>query len=270
VENKKMILYILAHIIFSTSALSSEVIAHRGASGYAPENTISAIKKAIELESTFIEIDIHMTSDGHVVVFHDDRLKRTTNGEGFLKEKSLKELKELDAGSWFDAKYLGEKIPTLAEVLKLDFKKSKLIIEVKNVENIYAGIEKKTTEIVNLSSFPNTVIYKSFSSEVLERFNKLDPFRETLYVTIGPLLKWFVIDDWFRFGSIFDYKFVDYIQVHRYLIDKNLVQKSHALGKKIIVWDVHTLEDIHKMQELGVDIIETDYPDRVLPPKIRN
>ena len=110
----------------------------------------------------------------------------------------------------------------------------------------------------------NKIIYKSFGTEVLGRFHKLDSQRELLYVTIGPIFSWLLIDDWLRIGSVFDLKYVDYIQIHRYLINKSLVIKAHKLGKKIIAWDVHKQEHIDKMKNLGVDLIESDFPERVL------
>jgi glycerophosphoryl diester phosphodiesterase len=227
---------------------ATEVIAHRGASGHTPENTISAIKKAIELNSTYVEIDVHLTKDRKVVVFHDDSLARTTNGQGQIGSKTLSELKTLDAGTWFSREFSGEKIPSLAEVLKLNFKSSKLIIEIKNVNNIYDGIEKNILELVKTSSFKNEVIYKSFSSEVLEKIHLIDSRSKILYVTIGPVFGFLVIDDWLRFGSIFDIEYANYIQVHRYLINKKLIQKAHSLNKKIIVWDVHDQDTIQKMK----------------------
>lgn len=248
---------------FISFANSTEIIAHRGASGHAPENTISAILKGVELNSHYIEVDVHMSKDGEIVVFHDDTLKRTTNGNGKIKNKTLSELKQLDAGSWFSKKFFGEKIPTLKEILDLDFQNAKLIIEVKNVNNTYPGIEKKIVELVKKSSFSNQVIYKSFGTEVLERFHKLDPDNETLYVTIGPVLSWFLIDDWLRIGSIYDLDFVNYIQVHRFFIRKHLVIDAHKKNKKIIAWDVHKPDHIQRMKNFNVDIIETDYPERI-------
>lgn len=241
-----------------------ETIAHRGSSGNAPENTIAAIQKAVDQNSNYIEIDVHMSKDGHIIVFHDEKLSRTTNGTGKIKNKTLIELKKLDAGSWFSERYKNEKIPTLKEILELDLKNSVLIIEVKNIDNVYNGIEEKIVKIIKSSPFMGKVIYKSFGTEVLERFHQLDSKREILYVTIGPIFNWLLIDDWLRVGSVFDLKISDYIQVHRYLITNKLIVKAHNLGKKIIAWDVNSQKDINKMVMLGVDIIETDFPERVL------
>ncbi|MBT4790032.1 MAG: glycerophosphodiester phosphodiesterase [Halobacteriovoraceae bacterium] len=247
----------------SYSIFATGVIAHRGASGYAPENTIAAILKAIDLGADYVEIDVHMTADRKIVVFHDEGLERTTNGNGKIHNKTLLHLSTLDAGSWYDKKFAAEKIPTLENILLLDFKKTNLIIEVKNTNNIYNNIEKQIVEIVKESNFNNHLVYKSFGTEVLLRFKELDPKRDLLYVTIGPVLNFLVIDDGLRIGSLFEFDYIKYIQVHRLFMSKSLVKKAHKLNKKIIVWDVQKKSDIKKMKELGVDFIETDFPDYV-------
>src|SRR5688500_16528220 len=94
------------------------VIAHRGASSYAPENTLAAFDLAIEMGARHLELDVHLTRDDHVVVIHDDTVDRTTGGVGPVAEQTLAELKSLDAGSWFGEKFAGQRIPTFAEVLE--------------------------------------------------------------------------------------------------------------------------------------------------------
>ena len=94
------------------------VIAHRGFSGAAPENTLAAFKKAMEVDSDMMELDVRFSKDGQVVVMHDDTLDRTTNGRGKVSDYTLKELKQFDAGSWFAPQFAGEQIPTLVEVLE--------------------------------------------------------------------------------------------------------------------------------------------------------
>lgn len=93
-------------------------IAHRGASGYAPENTFAAFDIAAEMNADFIELDVQLTKDGQIVVIHDDKVDRTTDGSGFVKDFTLKKLQSLDAGSWYGAEFKGERIPLLEEVLK--------------------------------------------------------------------------------------------------------------------------------------------------------
>src|SRR5438105_4409260 len=107
---------LLREIIFTPN--KPLVVAHRGASGAAPENTIAAIRLALEAGADMIEIDVQQTREGEIIVFHDATLGRTTNGRGIVKKKMLSELRELDAGSWFAKKFTGEKIPTLDAVLE--------------------------------------------------------------------------------------------------------------------------------------------------------
>ncbi|MDI9413653.1 MAG: glycerophosphodiester phosphodiesterase family protein [Bacillota bacterium] len=110
------------------------VIAHRGASSLAPENTLAAINKAIELNADLIEIDVHLTRDGHPVVIHDKTVGRTTSGSGKVSRLSLTQLKQLDAGSWFGEHFKGEKIPTLEEVLLICQNRIPLLVELKSTD----------------------------------------------------------------------------------------------------------------------------------------
>ena len=255
--------FLTASILCSMNSWSVEIIAHRGASSITPENTLVSILTAIELNSEFVEIDIHMSRDGHIIAIHDKTVDRTSNGSGPIADMSLKKIKELDAGSWFDPKYKNEKIPTLKEVLELDFKKSKLILEIKNEYDTYPGIEKKVVSILQQSNFKFPTIYKSFSTKVLDRFKKLDSSRPILYCLLGPIIPdFFYIDYWPRLGSFTDYQ-ADYYQLHRYFASKGIINKVHSLDKKVIVWDVHASEDIEDAIAKNVDIIETDYIDRV-------
>ncbi|MBF6634501.1 MAG: glycerophosphodiester phosphodiesterase, partial [Planococcus sp. (in: Bacteria)] len=93
-----------------------KIYAHRGCSGAYPENTLVAFRAAAELPITGVEIDVHLTRDGEIVVIHDEKVNRTTNGKGYVKDKTLKELRELDCGSWYSEEWSGEKIPTLDEI----------------------------------------------------------------------------------------------------------------------------------------------------------
>src|SRR3712207_5048900 len=112
--------------------IDTKIMAHRGAAAYAPENTIAAFTKAIEMKADAIELDIHLSKDDHIVVIHDEKVDRTTNGKGLVMEFTLEELKRLDAGSWFNKEFKNEKIPTLREVLELvAYKNIDLNIEIK-------------------------------------------------------------------------------------------------------------------------------------------
>jgi glycerophosphoryl diester phosphodiesterase len=126
----------------SSSAQLFTIIAHRGASGSAPENTLAAIELAIANKADMIEIDIHQTKDGKLVVIHDDKLDRTTTGKGKINELTLEEIKKHDAGSWFNTSFSNEKVPELKEVLELINGKCKLLIEIKGKPSDYSGLEK--------------------------------------------------------------------------------------------------------------------------------
>ena len=148
------------------------IIAHRGASGLAPENTLAAIKKAIELKADLIEIDVHQTKDSIIVVIHDKKINRTTSGKGRVKDLFYKEIRRYDAGKWFDPKFEGERVPTLEEVLRLVHGQTKLLIEIKGDDNFYPNIEKHVYEILKTYNAQNWCEIHSFYDQVLYNFFK--------------------------------------------------------------------------------------------------
>ena len=251
---------VLFWAISSSSAKSIEIIAHRGASLLAPENTLSAIKLAIQNKAKIIEIDVQMTKDNQIVAIHDESIDRTTNSKGLIKDKVLAQLKIYDAGSWFSTKFKNEKIPSLDEVLNLiRGTEIELILEVKNVNNIYPGIEKTIVDNIKRSGIQNKIYYKSFTPAVLSRFRKLDN-KELIYVTIGEL-PWLnlTIDDGLRFGSIFDILDFDIIQLHHYFSFESVLEKAKKFNKKIILWDIQSKEIFEKYKNKKIDYIETDH-----------
>lgn len=154
---------------------TTKILAHRGASGYTPENTISSFKKALELGFDGIELDVHLSKDGHLIVMHDEKVDRTTNGKGSILSYTLKELKELDAGSWFDTKFKGEKIPTLNEVLELIKGKDILLnVEIKAGYRYYAAIEEKLLSLLEKYNYLDKSIISSFDHYSLVRLKELN------------------------------------------------------------------------------------------------
>ena len=153
------------------------IIAHRGASAYYPENTIASFKGAIAMGANMVELDVQMTLDGEVVVFHDEEIKRCTNGRGRIADYALVSLKKLDAGSWFDKKFRGAEVPLLTEVLNLCKDKVAVNIEIKTEavkEVIQGGIEEKCLQIVNQIGMREHVVYSSFSPLALRHLRQLD------------------------------------------------------------------------------------------------
>lgn len=153
------------------------IIAHRGASAYHPENTMSAFRSAVEMGAEMIELDILLSKDGVPVVIHDETLERTTNRIGKAADFDLKDLLTLDAGSWFSEKHTGEPIPTLEEVLEFAKGRIALNIEIKTeavTDNTLGGIEEKALELVKKHGMQNHVLFSSFDYRALTHLRELD------------------------------------------------------------------------------------------------
>ena len=134
-----------------------QIFAHRGSSGTHPENTLPAFAEAVRVNADGIELDVHLTEDGELVVIHDEEVDRTTNGKGLVREKTLEEIKKLNAGLWFNDKFPAAKIPTLKEVLDLLLQKNyrgTVMIEIKTDKYEYAGIEEKVSKLLTNSVWP--------------------------------------------------------------------------------------------------------------------
>jgi glycerophosphoryl diester phosphodiesterase len=156
------------------------IIAHRGWSGQYPENTLISIKQGLSHPLVkMIEIDVQLSSDGVPIIIHDYTLERTTNGTGFVGNYTLKELKQLDAGSWYSQKYRNERIPTLEEVFQL-FKPfsnqgKKLNLEIKKGGNFYPGIEKKVASLIKQYGLEKSIVITSFNHESIRLFSRIAP-----------------------------------------------------------------------------------------------
>ncbi len=142
-------------------------VGHRGAKGHAPENTLASFQLGMEMGVTAVETDVHLSKDGEVVLIHDHTVDRTTNGHGFVKDLTLAELKKLDAGSWFAARFAGERIPTLTELLIWAKDKVGVAIEIKNGPIYYPGIAEKTIRLLREHGMERQAILISFDHFVL-------------------------------------------------------------------------------------------------------
>lgn len=153
------------------------VIAHRGASSYAPENTHAAFQLAIEMNAEMIELDLTLSKDGVPVVIHDETLDRTSNGTGKVGDQTLENLKRLDVGGWFDSEFKGEPFPTLEEVLAYTKDKIAVNIEIKHeavTDQAVGGIVDKALQVVEKTDVKDQVIFSSFDYRVMEHLNELD------------------------------------------------------------------------------------------------
>lgn len=241
------------------------IIAHRGFSAIAPENTLAAFSKALELGVDYIELDIHLTKDDQVVIIHDETLERTTNGQGYVGDKSLEEIKKLDAGSWFDPAFKSEKIPTLEELIKLVNGKALLFIEVKKGKALYGGIEQRTIELIDRCGAREWCILHSFEKEVLYNIYHIDP-SFPLYMTLefDPSSEPFVPGSEIKEEpSYLSYESFKGYNVNHEVVDTTTMKKVRKMGWKIVVWTVNEETDIQRMVDLQVDGIITNFPDRV-------
>jgi len=234
------------------------IIAHRGLPTHAPENTLPAFRKAVELGVEYLEVDVQQTSNGHLVVFHDKSVSRTTNGRGNLREYTLDELKKLDAGSWFSDAFKGEQVPTLHEVVDVLDDRTNLLLEIKYGTPYHDGIEGRLIDFIRERRLENRVLIKSFDPNVIKRVRSLAP-----EIPVGisivfrvPFLS-LIVHRGVRFGNVLE-EDMDFIHVHRIGMTEALVARAHKRGISVIAWDVHDEATMRRFIAYGVDAIETD------------
>lgn len=240
-------------------------IAHRGASGLVPENTLIAFEKAIELGVDRIEMDLRQTIDGEVIVLHDKTIKRTTNGWGSARKLSLNRIKKYSAGSWFHHKYSDEKVPTFREVLKLVNGRTKLLLEVKDGSPYHHGIERNIIKLIDEHNAQDWCIVQSFNDIVLKNFRTLPNLHsdvQKLFEIVIPVAP-FYGGSQFSYKALRRYDFAQEVNVNFKNVTPLVVEKIHKMGKKINVWTVNDEYDLKMFIEMGVDGIITDYPDRL-------
>jgi glycerophosphoryl diester phosphodiesterase len=235
--------------------LNNVCVAHRGWSGQAPENTLAAIKMAANHpDIAMLEIDVQLSRDGIPVIVHDYTLERTTNGAGKVGDFTLKELKELDAGSWFSTAAAGEAIPTLEEVLQETRGKVKLNLEIKRGGDWYPGIEKKVADLVRQYAMESDVIMTSFNHETIHTLSKIAPGIKTGLIIYGyPALV----------EELLAYTRASILSMGYQYITDNLVQSCLNHGVDLIAWTINEPEDMQKIARMGEQIaICTNYPER--------
>lgn len=223
------------------------IIAHRGFSAIAPENTLSAFRFAIRSKADMIELDVQATKDGTPVVIHDTKVDRTTNGTGKVKSFYLWSLRELDAGSWFDPEYKGEKIPTLEEALKFIGRKIPINVEIKSSA---IKITEKIVATIYELSMNDKVLISSFDPRVLRKIKKLK-----IQIPTGFLYHYPVYFNPIK--TLENLSAAVFIHNFKFTTPK-LVKKIHDAGLKIFVYTVNKPADIKKMLNFGVDGIITD------------
>ncbi|MEK7230256.1 MAG: glycerophosphodiester phosphodiesterase [Candidatus Binatota bacterium] len=229
-------------------------IAHRGSSGSYPENTRLAFEKAIEAGADMIEMDCRLSKDGHVVVIHDDRLDRTARAKGFVKGKTLKQLKKLDVGAWLKKSFKGERILTLEEILEIVSGKVEINLEIKSVLRGPLGIELKVLFIVSHFDYLERTIFSSFDYQSLRRLRELAPD-----VRIGVLYGAGIKDNPFQAAREMN---AYSLHIQREFATPHFLEEARELGLKSFVWTVNEAEEMEKFLSLGVDGIISDFPEK--------
>ncbi len=230
------------------------VVAHRGASGHAPENTLAAFRRAVELGAKFIETDLQLSHDSRLVAIHDDTLDRTTNGRGPVHALTLAALRELDAGSWFGPQFAGEKIPTLDEVLR--FSQEHDVVFYLEIKTPGAwGIEHALVAALREAQEAARAVVLSFEPARLAAVRHLEPTLMT-----GYLFSWSSADVVKRALEVGARQ----LAPRGDLVTAELVAEARRADLQVVTWTVNEPAHMRALAAAGVDGIMTDYPDRLV------
>lgn len=228
-------------------------IGHRGARGHAPENTLASIDKAISLGCDMIEFDVQRTSDGHLVLIHDPRLDRTTNGTGRVAESTLQHLRSLDAGQ-------GETIPTLNEALHRINRQAAVNIEIKSANGTATAIAAEVARFLASGWSPTDFLVSSFHVPELIDFQKALP-----QVPIATLICGVPVD----LAASAEAVGAAALNISHEFADKRLIDDAHIRGLAVYVYTVNDAQDIADLIVAGADGVFSDWPDRVMAARSR-
>ena len=235
--------------------MSVLICAHRGASAYAPENTLEAFQLAVDHKADAVELDVHLTRDGRLLVAHDEKIDRVSDGTGYIASMTLDQLKKHVFNKPHPT-YEGALAPTLDEVYEL-LKPTDMIInvELKNNINPYPGMEEKALELAAKMGMEEKVVYSSFNHLSMQVVKRLNP-----NARCGLLYDSVLIEPWaYAHRAGMDALHPPYQHI---LHLKDYVEQAHALKQQVNVWTVNNDRDMLKVIHSGCDMMITDYPDR--------
>jgi glycerophosphoryl diester phosphodiesterase len=232
------------------------IIAHRGASGHAPENTMAAFERAVELGVVFIETDLHLTRDARFVAIHDRTLERTTNGRGNVADFTLAELRRLDSGLWYDRQFMGQRIPTLEDIL--DFSRQHDVVFYLEVKYDAAwGMHHALVGALQKQQDAARTIVISFDASAIESVRKLDASIMTgLLVEEGPN----------QHDAVRRALEVGARQLcpSAALVTPELAEQTHRADLLLATWTVDDPDEMRRVIAAGADGVMTDFPDRLM------
>ena len=224
------------------------VMAHRGLSADAPENTLYAFSDAISVGADFIELDVQQTRDGVLVVMHDSNLKRTTGVNKDIWDVDYADIQNLDAGSWFDPAYANARIPTLEETLQFVDKRAKLNIEIKPTKHGSDTLEQDVAELITQYQYTDACYVTSFSYGSLKKVKEANPEIRTGYLMSVA------------YGQFYSLKYADAFSLNKVFVTSQVVNAAHQQGKQIFAWTVNSMSEVRSLCNLHVDSIITDDP----------
>lgn len=243
--------FVLSAAVWSCGNSEPTVIitAHRGASGMAPENTMSAMLKAIEVGSGYAELDVQETADGVIILLHDKTLQRTAGLDQNIWEMNYPDLQGIDVGSWFGEEFVNEPIPTLEAVIDSVHGKMKLNIELK-MNGHEKMLEERVLKIIDGKNFADQCIVTSFKFAAIDKVKELN----------SAICAGYIFSKMPEDVDVFTAN-VDLLSVNYKLVDKEFVDKAHANNKEVHVWTVNEPDEMNRLIGLGVDSIITNRPD---------
>lgn len=224
------------------------VMAHRGLSADAPENTLYAFSDAISVGADFIELDVQQTRDGVLVVMHDSNLKRTTGVNKNIWDVDYADIQNLDAGSWFDPAYANARIPTLEETLQFVDKRARLNIEIKPTKHGSDTLEQDVAELITQYQYTDACYVTSFSYGSLKKVKEVNPEIHTGYLMSVA------------YGQFYSLKYADAFSLNKVFVTSQVVNAAHQQGKQIFAWTVNSMSEVRSLCNLHVDSIITDDP----------
>ena len=224
------------------------VMAHRGLSADAPENTLYAFSDAISVGADFIELDVQQTRDGVLVVMHNSNLKRTTGVNKDIWDVDYADIQNLDAGSWFDPAYANARIPTLEETLQFVDKRARLNIEIKPTKHGSDTLEQDVAELITQYQYTDACYVTSFSYSSLKKVKEVNPEIRTGYLMSVA------------YGQFYSLKYADAFSLNKVFVTSQVVNAAHQQGKQIFAWTVNSMSEVRSLCNLHVDSIITDDP----------
>lgn len=231
------------------------VIAHRGASGHAPENTLAAFRLGLELGAKAVEFDVHQTRDGELVVIHDDDFKRVGGRRAKVADLSLKEAQSIDVGSWMKGGngFSGERAPTLEQVYELAQGRAEIHLEIKHGTTVYPGIEARVLSFLERRRALDRTVISSFDHRALFSVRGLEPRARIGYLLgLTPMPKAWREMEWMRAESL---------NISQRQASAPRIRAAHERGLKVLVYTVNKQQELDRLSKLGADGAFCNYPE---------